>query len=99
MLIHHRYFGIISHEEARRPFTVRRLDGGPAVTLSRAAANESNYRLRTGDRIVFSVYRDDRGTSHAFGVALDDPKRDRPVIHKPPPYAALGPVIRVGGGR
>jgi hypothetical protein len=99
MLIHHRYYGIISHAEPRRSFTVRRLDGGPAVTLSRAAANETNYRLRLGDRIIFSVYHDDRGTSHAFGVALDDPKSDRPVIHKTPPYYALGPVIRVGGWR
>ena len=48
------------------------------------------------DRIIFSAYRNHRGTAHAFGVVLDDPKRDRPVIHRPPPWHALGPVVQVG---
>lgn len=99
MLAGHRYFGIVTHEEPRRPFTVRRLDGGPAVTLTRTEANATNYRLRVGDRVAFSIYRNDRGTSHAFGVVLDNPERGRPVIHKPPPYYALGPVVRVGAWR
>jgi hypothetical protein len=91
-----RYVGIVIRAEPRCSYSIRRRDDGAAVTLSRVEGNRTNYRLRVGDQVAFSVYRNG-SRLHAFdpwllGVIV----HYRKPVRKLPPYYALGPVIRVG---
>jgi hypothetical protein len=61
-----RYTGVVLLAEPRRSYRISRVDGGGLVTLSRREANRTNYRLRVGDKIGFSVYRSSRGIISAF---------------------------------
>jgi DNA-binding transcriptional ArsR family regulator len=91
-----RYTGVVLLAEPRLSYRISRLDGGGLVTLSRREGNRTNYRLRFGDKVEFNIYRNSRGIISAFDPVLFDIGRHREPIHKPPPYHALGPVIRVG---
>jgi hypothetical protein len=90
-----RYFAMVVRAEPRCSFRVRRDDDGSFVTLSRHEANRTNYRLDLGDKIELSIYRS-AGRQHGFDVVLLNVDRHREPIRKPPPYYALGPVLRVG---
>lgn len=90
--------GVIIRANTRCAYAVRRDDDGAIVSLSRHEAHLTNYRLRVGDKIVFRLYRASAGHWCAFDVKLLSPVGDRKLIRELPPYYALGPVIRVGGG-
>jgi len=90
-----RHTGIIVRADRHCSFSVAADDGGGAITLSRREANLTNYRLVSGDRIRFSIYRSGSGR-HAFDVTLLSPIGKRKPIVPPPPWAALGYVVRVG---
>jgi hypothetical protein len=90
-----RYVGIVVPAEPRCSYSIRRLDDGAVVSLTRREGNRTNFRLRIGDKIRFSTYRS-TGRLYAFDPVLLNVNRRREPIIKPPPYAALGPVLRVG---
>jgi len=90
-----RYTGIVVRADPRCSISLVFDDGGGAVTLSRYEANLTNYRLVEGDKIAFSIYRSG-SRRYAFDVRLLSPVGKRKPIVPPPPYAALGPCVRVG---
>jgi hypothetical protein len=92
-----RYAGTVMLAEPRKSYLIRLDDvAWKLVRLSRREGNRTNYRMRVGDKVSFGVYRNSRGTMSAFDPVLHGVGRHRKPIRPPPPYYALGPVIRVG---
>jgi hypothetical protein len=92
-----RFTGTVILAEPRKSYGVR-LDDGRLVILSRHEANLTNYKLRVGDRLEMNVYQNGvrHPRYHGWHARLLNNSRHRKPIVPPPPYYALGPVIRVG---
>jgi hypothetical protein len=92
-----RYAGTVMLAEPRKSYLIRLDDvAWKLVRLSRREGNRTNYRMRVGDRITFSIDGKISGTPRAVNPTLHGVSRHRKPIRPPPPYYALGPVIRVG---
>jgi hypothetical protein len=92
-----RFSGTVILAEPRKSYLVRLDDvAWKLVRLSRREGNRTNYRMRVGDRITFSIAGTIAGTARAINPTLLNVSRHRKPIRPPPPYYTLGPVIRVG---
>jgi hypothetical protein len=94
-----RYTGTVMLAEPRKSY-LKRLDAAAwkLVRLSRREGNRTNYRMRVGDRLTFSIDGKIAGTPRAVNPTLLSPHTKREPIVKPrfpcPPFF----VVRIGVG-
>ena len=89
-----RVYGTVVRAPQYGSYGVRLDTTGERVQITRQEAHRCNYRLVEGDRISFRTYRSG-GQLRGFEVILHNVGIRKPLV-PPPPYAMLGPCVRVG---